>query len=177
MWPLAVAMPWALMEAEQYSYCCGEAIDLGPIMPVKQFRVTDEAGTYLCAMWALAFEGSILVYNPARDEVEWVPKCTLANNLTWVEEKSTMVLANYVPRVSQEAVHIARLGARQLVSWPNDCSTSGEKDEEQGEDKEQEEEEEHGEGEEWEDMGPKPPSGNVELKQGGAEEESELDRR
>ena len=174
-WLLAVVMPGALMEAEQYGYCHGQAVGLGPIMPVTQFRVTDEAGTYLCVAQALAFEGSVLAYNPTRDEVEWVPVCTLANDLTWAEEKSTVALANYVPCVSQEEAHIVRLGACWLVSWPNDSSTLGEEDEEQGEDEEQEEEQEHGEGEEWEETGPKPLSSDAELEQGGAEEESKPD--
>ena len=100
----------APMEAEQYSYCHGQAIDLGPVMLVMQFRVMDEAGTYLCVAWALVFEGSILAYNPTRDEAEWVPAHGPANDLNWVEEKSAMALANYVPCVSQEAAHIARLG-------------------------------------------------------------------
>ena len=73
VWPPAVAMPWATMEAEQYGYHHGQAVDLRPVMLVTQFRVTDEVGTYLCAAQALIFEGSILVYNPARDEAEWVP--------------------------------------------------------------------------------------------------------
>ena len=34
------------MEVEQYSYHHGQAVDLGPVMPATQFRVTDEAGTY-----------------------------------------------------------------------------------------------------------------------------------
>ena len=59
-------------------------------MLATQFRVTDEVGTYLCVARALVFEGSILAYNPARDEVEWVPTCGMANNLSWVEEKSAV---------------------------------------------------------------------------------------
>ena len=77
------------MEAEQYSYGHGQAVDLGPIMPAIQFRVT-EAGTYLCAVRALVFEGSILAYNPTRDEAEWVPMRGIANDLSWAEEKSTV---------------------------------------------------------------------------------------
>ena len=119
---------WALTEAEPYGYCRGQAIDLGPVMLVAQLRVTDEAGTYLCAARALVFEGSILAYNPDRDEVEWVHVCGLANDLTWAEERSAVALANYMLRVPQEAARIARLGARRLVSWPTD---SEEEDEEQ----------------------------------------------
>ena len=104
IWPPAVAMPRAATEAEQYGYHRGQAVDLGPIMLVTQFRVTDEVGTYLCVVWALVFEGSVLAYNPTRDEAEWVPMRGLTNNLSWVEEKSTMALANYVPHISQEGL-------------------------------------------------------------------------
>ena len=74
-------------------------------MPVTQFRVTDEVGTYLCVEQAFVFGGSILAYNPSRDK---------ANNLSWVEEKSAVVLANYVPHVSQEGANIARLRPASL---------------------------------------------------------------
>ena len=165
VWPLAAAMPRALTEVEQYGYHCSQAVDLGPVMPVTQFRVTDEAGTYLCVVWALVFKGSILAYNPTRDEVEWVPAWGLTNDLTWAEERSAVALANYVPCVSEEAAHIARLGACRLVSWPANSSTLEE------EDKEQEEEEG------WEEVDPKPPSTDAELEQGEGEGEPEPSRR
>ena len=63
VWPPAVAVLWALTKAEQYGYCCSQAIDLRPVMPAAQLRVTDEAGTYLCVVWALVFKGSVLAYN------------------------------------------------------------------------------------------------------------------
>ena len=113
----------------------------------------------------LVFEGSILAYNPTRDEGEWDPTHGVANDLSWVEEKSTMALANYVPHVSQEGARIARLGAWHLVSWPGDSSSMEE--EKEG----REEEEEHDEGEEQEEVGPEPPSSDAELEQGEAEEE------
>ena len=169
IWPLAVAMPQAPMEVEQYSYCHGQAIDLGPIMLATQFSVTDEAGTYLCAARALVFEGSVLAYNPTKDKAEWVPTCSLANDLTWVEEKSIVALANYVPGISQEVACIARLGAHWLVSWPADSSTSEEEDEEQ-------EEEEPEEEEEWEEADLELPSTDAELKQGEGEGELEPSR-
>ena len=111
IWPQAAAMPQALTEAKPYGYCCVQAIDLGPVMPVAQLRVMDEVETFLYAAQALVFEGSILAYNPTRDEAEWVPTHGLTNDLTWAEERSTMALANYMPHVSQEVVQIARLGA------------------------------------------------------------------
>ena len=146
-------MPWALTEAEPYGYCHGQAVDLRPVMPVAQLRVTDEAGTYLCAARALVFEGSIQAYNPTRDEAEWVLVHGLANDLTWAEERSVMALANYVLYFSQEAGRITRLGACQLVSWPTDSSTSEEEEKEQ------------------EEADSKPPITDAELEQGEEDEE------
>ena len=176
VWLLATAMPRAATEVEQYGYCHGQAIDLRPIMMATQFRVTDEVGTYLCVAWALVFEGSILAYNPTRDEVEWVPACSIINDLSWVEEKSTMALVNYVPRVSQEAACIARLGACCLVSWPYDFSLQ-EKEDEQEEEDESEEEEEHEEVEEQGEVGSELPSSNTELKQGETEQQAKPHRQ
>ena len=50
VWPLSVAVPQAAMEVEQYSYHRGNAIDLGPVMPVTEFRVTDEGGLPMCGV-------------------------------------------------------------------------------------------------------------------------------
>ena len=155
-----MAVPQALTEAEPYGYCHGQAVELRPVMPAAQLRVTDEVGTYLCEAQALVFEGSILAYNPTRDEVEWVPMCGLANNLTWAEERSTMGLANYVPHVSQEVARITRLGAHRLVSWPTNSSTSEEEEE-------QEEEEEH------EEVDPELLITDAELEQGKEDQEGE----
>ena len=88
---------------------------------------------------------------------------------TWVEEKSAVALANYVPHISEEAAHIARLRAHCLMCWLDSSSLS--------EEEEQEEEEEHKEIEEQEEAGPKPPSTDVELEQGEAEEGPEPSRR
>ena len=111
VWVLGVAIPWATTEMEQYGYRHGHAVNLSPVMPATQLRVTNEEGTYLCAARALIFEGSILVYNPTRDEAEWVPTCGITNDLSWAEERSAVALANFEPHVPQEAAHIARLRA------------------------------------------------------------------
>ena len=128
VWPPAAAILWALTEAELYGYCYSQVVDLGPVMLAAQFRVTDEAGTYLCILRALVFEGSILAYNPAKNEAEWVPARGLTNDLTWAEERSAVALANYVPCIPDEVAQITRLGAHRLVSWPNNSSTSEEED-------------------------------------------------
>ena len=170
VWPLGTAIPQTAMEVEQYSNHRSQAIDLGPVMLATQCRVTDEVGTCLCAVQALVLEGSILAYNPTRDEVEWVPTHDIANDLSWAEEKSAVALANYVPRVSQEAAHIAGLGTHHLVSWPNDSSLEEEEDE-------QEEEEEPMEVEEQGEVSPKPLSSSTELEQGEMEQETKPQRQ
>ena len=117
-----VAIPQALTEAELYGYCHGQVVDPGPVMPAAQFQVMEEGGAYLCIARALVFKGSVLVYNPAMNEAEWVPVCRLANDLTWAEERSAMALANYVPCVLAEVAQIARLGACRIMSCPNASS-------------------------------------------------------
>ena len=44
VWLPTVAILWALTEAELYGYCHGQAVDLGPMMLVAQFWVTEEGG-------------------------------------------------------------------------------------------------------------------------------------
>ena len=130
VWPTMVVIPHTLTEAESYGYCQGQVVDLGPMMPVAQFRVMEEGGAYLCTVTALVFEGSILMYNPALNEAEWVPACGLANDLSWAEERSAVALANYVPCAPVKAAQIARLGAGRVVSCPgDDSSTSAEEEE------------------------------------------------
>ena len=102
-------------------------------MPVTEFRVTDEEGTYLCVVRGLVFEGSILVYDPARDEAEWVPARGVANNLSWAEERMVVMLANFVLHAGQEVDCIAELGTRRLV-WTDNSSSEEEGDEMQEED-------------------------------------------
>ena len=166
------------MEVEQYDYHHGHAIDLGPVIPVTQFRVTDEAGMYLCAAWALVFKGSILAYNPTRDEAEWVPTHGVTNDLSWAEEKSAVALANFVPRVSQEAARITGLGTHRLMSWPSSSSLEDDEwDDDEWEDDEQEDDkpegDEHKEAEGQGEVGPESPSSSTALEQGKTEQEVE----
>ena len=170
-------LPRGATEVEQYGYRHGHAVDLGPVMLATQFRVTDEEGTYLCAVQALVFEGSILAYNPTRDKAEWVPARGITNDLSWAEERSAVPLANFVPRGPQEVARIARLRACCLMSWSDDSSS------EEGDDGQAEEEDdddgqaelEEGEQEDPMDMeeqgeaNPKLSSGGVGLEQGEPE--------
>ena len=164
-------------EVEQYGYHHSHTIDLSPVMPVTQFRVTDEKGIYLCVAWALVFDGSVLAYNPARDEVEWVPARGVANDLSWVEERSAVALANFVPCIPQEVTRISRLEAHCLVSWADD-SSSEEEDNGQAEGEEGEwEEEDPVDVEEQGEANPELSSGSTGLEQGEMEREAKPWRR
>ena len=133
VWPPIAAVPCSAMQAKQYGYRHGNAVDLGTVMPAVEFRVTDEEEAYLCAAHGLIFEGSILAYDPTRNEVEWVPTHGVANDLSWAEERMAVMLANFVPRTSQEADRIVELGTRRLA-WTDDSSSEEEGKETQEED-------------------------------------------
>ena len=95
-------------------------------MPAMEFRVTDEEGTYLCMARGLVFEGSILAYDPTRDEAEWVPTHGVINDLSWAEERMTVALVNFVPHAPQEADHITELGTHRLLAWTDKSSSEDE---------------------------------------------------
>ena len=133
VWPPIAAIPHSAMQAKQYAYCHQNAVDLGAVMPVAEFRVTDEEGAYLCVASGLIFEGSILAYDPARDEVEWVPAHGVANNLSEAEKRMAVAFANFFPHTDQEANRIAELGTRHLA-WTGDSSSEEEGEEMQEED-------------------------------------------
>ena len=123
------------------------------MMPAMEFRVTDEEGAYLCVAWGLIFEGSILVYNAARDKAEWVPAHGVANDLSWAEERMAVTLVNFVPCVPQEADCVTELRACHLLGWAND-SPSEEDDEQTQEEEDEPEGNEHEEAEEQEEEDP-----------------------
>ena len=110
VWLLVAASPWTLMEEKLYSYCSSQVVDLGSMMLVAQFMVTDKGGAYLCIVRAQVFEGSVLAYNTAMNEAEWIPVHSLANDLTWNEERYAVALANYVPHIPAEAPGSQGLG-------------------------------------------------------------------
>ena len=172
IWPPSVAIPCTAMQVEQYGYCCRNAIDLGAVMPVTEFRVTDEEGTYLCMAHALIFEGSILVYNPTRDEAEWVPTHRVANDLSWAEERMVVALANFVPHAPQEADHITELRTCHLLAW-TDASSSEEEGEQMQEEGDEPKEDEHEEVEGCGESNLKAPPGDETCRQSEAELERE----
>ena len=172
VWPPTAAVLQAITQVEQYGYHWGHAVDLGPVMPASQFKVTDEAGTYLCTAWVLVFKGSVLAYNPARDEAEWVPACGITNDLSWVEERTPMVLVNYVPCIPQEVACIAALGTRHLASWPDDSSSEEEDDDQTEEEDDEWEEEDPVDVEEQGEVSLEPSPGSTGTEQGETREEA-----
>ena len=132
VWLPSAAIPWTATQVEQYGYHHGNAVDLSAVMPAMKFRVTDEEGTYLCMARGLVFEGSILAYDLARDEAEWVPTRGVANDLSWVEER--MAVTNFVPCTHQEADRIAEFRTHRLLSWTDESSLEDKCEETQEED-------------------------------------------
>ena len=128
-------------------------MDLGAVMPVTEFRVTNEEGAYLCVVWGLIFKGSVLMYNATRDEAEWVPARGVANDLSWVEERMAVTLVNFVPCVPQEVDCIMELGAHCLLGWADD-SPSEEDDEQTQEEEDKPEGDEHKKVEEQDEEDP-----------------------
>ena len=98
--------------------------------------------------------------------MEWVPTCSVTNDLSWAEERSTVALANYVPHVPQEADCIAELRACRLVGWPDNSSSDDEQtEEEDGEQEGDEHKEAEGQGE----ADPELPSSGTALEEGKTE--------
>ena len=168
VWLLSVAVPWATTQVEQYGYRCGNAINLGAVMPATEFRVTDEEGAYLCMVRTLIFEGSVLAYNPTRDEAEWVPACGIANDLSWAEETMAVALANFVPCTPQEEDRLTELRTHHLLAWTDD-SSSEEEGKQMQEEGDEPEEDEHEEVEGWGKSNPEAPPSDEMCRQGEAE--------
>ena len=61
VWSTTAVIQRVPTEAKSYSYCQGQVVDLGPVMPAVQFCVTEEGGTYLCTVRALVFKGCVCV--------------------------------------------------------------------------------------------------------------------
>ena len=134
VWPPSAAVPWTTTQVEQYGYCHGNTIDLSAVMPATKFRVTDERGSYLCMASTLIFKGSVLAYDPARDEAEWVPTHGVTNDLSWTEERMAGALVNFVPHAPKEADHIVGLGTRHLLAWTDESSLDDEREQMQEDD-------------------------------------------
>ena len=172
IWLPSAAIPRTTMQVEQCGYHRGNAIDLSAVMPATEFRVTDEEETYLCMVHTLIFEGSILAYDPARDEVEWVLTLGITNDLSWVEERMAVALANFVPHAPQEADCIMELRTRHLLAWTND-SSSEEEDKQMQEEGDEPKEDEHKEVEGWGKSNPEAPPGDETCGWGEAKPEME----
>ena len=80
-------------------------------MPGFKLMLQDDKGEYPYSGCALIFEGSMLVYNPQRDIVQWVPVRGMSATLTMPELRVANDLNIMVPlplselSASQAAIH------------------------------------------------------------------------
>ena len=58
---------------ETLCYRPGKTLDIGACMPGFKLMLQDDKGEYPYSGHTLIFEGSMLVYDPQRDIVQWVP--------------------------------------------------------------------------------------------------------
>ena len=66
------------------------------MLPSMRFCVSQPNGDFVCMARGLLFEGNVLAYDPASNEVEWVPMQGSAEDLSQAEEASTRELSNMV---------------------------------------------------------------------------------
>ena len=78
-------------------YIQGQVVELGPVLPSMWFCIIQPDRPFVCIAWGLLFEGSMLVYDPASNEAEWIPVWGTASNLSQAEEAFTRELSKMVP--------------------------------------------------------------------------------
>ena len=75
----------------------GKTLDVRARMPGFKIMLQDDKGEYPHMGRALIFEGSMLVYDPQRDLVQWVPIRGMSGTLTMPELCAAHDLNNMVP--------------------------------------------------------------------------------
>ena len=92
--PVTDDMCW---REEVLCYRPGKTLDVGACMPGFKLMFQDDKGEYPYLGHTLAFEGSMLVYDPQRDIVQWVPIRGTSSTLTMLELRTANDLNNMVP--------------------------------------------------------------------------------
>ena len=92
--PLTNDMSW---REEALCYHPGKTLDVRARMPGFKLMLQDDKGEYPYSGHALIFEGSMLVYDPQRDIVQWVPVRGTSSTLTMPELRVANDLNNIVP--------------------------------------------------------------------------------
>ena len=74
-------------------YVPGELVNLEKMLPPLQFHIRSKLGQLICKAWGLHLEGVILVYDPIKDEPDWIPIEGCMNDLSQVEIASVNELS------------------------------------------------------------------------------------
>ena len=82
---------------EALCYHPGKMLDIGACMMGFRLMLQDDKGQYPNSGHALIFEGSMLVYDPQHDIVQWVPVWGMSATLTMMELCVANNLNNMVP--------------------------------------------------------------------------------
>ena len=82
---------------EALCYCPRKMLDVGACMTGFRLMLQDNKGQYPNSGHALIFEGSMLVYDPQHDIVQWVPVWGMSATLTMMELHMANDLNNMVP--------------------------------------------------------------------------------
>ena len=82
-------------------YVLGQPVTLEKMLLPLQFRVRSELGELIYKAQDLHLEGAILVYNPVKDELDWIPIEECMNNLWQVEIASAKELSGLVLQPSE----------------------------------------------------------------------------
>ena len=87
------------------------------MLPSTWFCISQPNGDFVCVARGLFFEGNILTYDPASNEMEWIPMQGTAEDLSQAEDASTRELSNMVPLDSaEEAQRLDRFGEQKSKS-------------------------------------------------------------
>ena len=98
---------------ESYTGLCPQATcELGEVASTLQFRVRSESGELICKAWGLYLEGAILIYDPVKDELDWIPIERCMNDLSQAEAASAKELSELVLWSWEREMHGATQGRR-----------------------------------------------------------------
>ena len=63
-------------------YVPRQPVNLEKLLPLLWFRIRSESGELICKTWGLCLEWMIQVYDPIKDEPDWIPIEGCMNNLS-----------------------------------------------------------------------------------------------
>ena len=73
VWPLPSSSPPTPKWNEPHGFTQGQTVELGPMIPPMQFRVSSPMGEFICFARGLIFDGAVLTYDPVSNGAKWIP--------------------------------------------------------------------------------------------------------